>query len=82
MVLGIQGLEESSVYQGIYSRGKAEEARAVLLRQGRKKWGEPDDRVLATIAGLGDLDRLHLLSERILDATGWDELLAADEPSA
>ncbi len=82
MVLGIQGLEESSVYQGIFSRGKAEEARAILIRQGRKKWGEPDEQILARIAGIGDLARLDLLSERILDANTWDEWLAADEPSA
>ncbi len=90
MVLGIQGLEESSVYQGIYRRGKAEgiaegeakKARAILVHLGRKKWGEPDEQILARIAGIDDLDLLDLLSERILDATGWDELFAADEPSA
>ena len=59
MVFGIRGIEESSVYQAILAKGEAkgavEEARNVLLRQGRKKLGEPDERVLSLIAGIGDL---------------------------
>ncbi len=88
MILGIRGIEESSVYQDIFAKGRAEgeargraegefeEARRILLRQGRKKLGEPDERVLALVAGLGDLERLNRLLDRILDVATWDELLA------
>ncbi len=79
MVLGIRGIEESSVYQGILAKGKAEEAREILIRQGRKKWGEPDEQVLTRIAAINDLAQLNLLRERILDATSWDELLASTD---
>ena len=45
MLFGIRGIEESSVYQGIFRKGEAkgaiEEARKTLLRQGRKKLGPP-----------------------------------------
>jgi hypothetical protein len=84
MVLGIQGIEESSVYQGIFAKGEVKgeaegevkATRNILLRQGRRKWGEPDEAVLARIAAIGDLGRLNFLSDRILDDTTWDELLA------
>jgi hypothetical protein len=73
--LYIRGIEESSVYQGIFARGEVEAMRKSLIRQGRKKWGEPGEQVLARIAAIGDLDRLNLLSDRILDASSWDDLL-------
>jgi len=90
MLFGIEGIEESSVYQGILRKGEAkgraegavEEARQVLLRHGRKKFGPTDERVEATIATIGDLDRLHDLIDRILDVSSWDELLAPGGPSA
>jgi hypothetical protein len=83
MILGIRGIEESSVYQDIFAKGRAEgeleEARTILLRQGRKKLGQPDERVLALVAGIRDRDRLNLLLDRILDVASWDELLATTD---
>jgi predicted transposase YdaD len=60
------------------AEGEIEEARSILIRQGRKRWGEPDERILAGIAAISDLDRLALLLDRILDASSWDELLAPE----
>ena len=89
MLFGIRGIEESSVYQGILKKGEAigetkgeakgevNEARKILLRQGSKKLGPPDEQVSARIAEITELDRLHVLLERILDASSWDELLAS-----
>ena len=37
------------------AEGELEEARKILLGLGRKKLGPPDERVLARIAGMGDL---------------------------
>ena len=90
MVLGIRGIEDSWVYQDIFTKGRAEgeargraegkvkEARKILLRQGRKRLGEPDS---DTGRGRGhrDLDRLDLLLDRLLDVSTWDELLASAE---
>ncbi len=86
MILGINGIEESSVYQDIFGKGEAtgeakgqiKADRATLLRQGRKKFGPPSETVEATINALTDLDRLNALLDRILDVSTWDELL---EPS-
>jgi hypothetical protein len=79
---GIEGLEESSVYQGIFRRGRVQEARQSLLRQGRKQLGPPNERVGATVAMISDLDRLHELADRIFDVSSWEELLVSDSPSA
>jgi hypothetical protein len=82
MILGIRGIEESSVYQGIFSEGATKKARDILLRQGRKRLGPPDERVRAEIEGLTDLDRLDHLLDRILDVSSWEELLSPPDPAA
>ncbi len=80
MILGIRGIEESSVYQDIFATGEAkgrvDEARKTLLRQGRKKLGPPSEAIEARINVLVDLDRLNDLLDRVLDVATWDELLA------
>jgi len=84
MIFGIPGIEESWVYQDILAKGVAEgEAkgavegeRNALLRLGRKKLGEPDERVLSQLMDVSDLARLHLLLEGLLDAERWEDLLS------
>jgi hypothetical protein len=75
-ILNILGIEESSVYQGIFAKGRVEGAREILIFLGRKKLGPPDEQAGAEIAALTDLDRLHDLVDRVLDVATWDELLA------
>jgi Uma2 family endonuclease len=60
---------------GAETRGRVAEAREAVLRLGRKKLGQPDERIAQEIASMNDLDRLNGLLERILDVTHWDELL-------
>jgi predicted transposase YdaD len=81
MILGIHGIEETAVYQRIFAKGRVHQAREILLRQGRKKFGPPEERIQAAIEVLSDADRLDLLTERILDVSSWEELLAPLEPS-
>ncbi len=84
MILGINGIEESSVYQDIFATGRDKgliegsvtAVRAALLRLGRKEFGPPSETVEATINALTDLDRLNALLDRILDVPTWDDLLA------
>ncbi len=92
MLFGINGIEESSIYQDILQKGEArgeargrvqgliEEARANLLRLGRRKLGQPAERVEAEIAAIDGLTRLHDLIDRILDVTTWDDLLSPPAP--
>lgn len=83
-------MEESTTYQAILSKGREEgreegresgrlqSLRNVLIRQGTKRFGAPSAEVATTIEGITDLPRLERLAERILDATGWDDLLRGE----
>jgi hypothetical protein len=79
MILGIRGIEESSVYQDIYAKGAMEEDRKILLSLGRDKLGPPDERVEAQVAAMSNQERLHYLLHRVLHVSTWDELLASEE---
>ena len=84
MIFGIHGIEESSVYQGIYGRGRVEgatdEDRTLLLSLGRDKLGQPPEHVETAIGALTDRERLHQLLHRLLRVSSWDELLASPNP--
>ena len=96
MLFGIHGIEESSVYQDILSKGKTlgriegrskglaegavETARTILLRHGGKKLGAPNAQIESEITAMTDLDRLHDLIDRVLDVSSWDELLTPPAP--
>jgi predicted transposase YdaD len=94
MILGIRGIEESSVYQDIFAKGEAkglvdgliagriEEARQAVLQVGRKKLDQPDDEIRERIAAIDNVDRLNALLERIFDVSSWDELLSFNDPPA
>lgn len=55
--------------------GRAEGVQRVLLCQGRKKFGEPDEATRLALAGITDLEHLDRLSERLLEVATWQELL-------
>jgi hypothetical protein len=69
-------MEESSTYQLIKAKGRVEEARELVLRLGRLKFGEPDAASLLAVEGITDLKRLEALGERLLVVSSWQELLA------
>jgi len=73
---GVRAMRESVTYMAILDEGRVEEAIKIILRQGRKLFGPPDEATLATLTATDDLDRLELLSEQLLDARSWQELLA------
>jgi predicted transposase YdaD len=90
LLRGVIAMKESVTYQAILREGKAEgraEGRAegtrqelhkVLLRQGRKRFGPPDSATAAALEAISDLDRLERMSDRMLEAASWDDLLATD----
>jgi predicted transposase YdaD len=98
MILGMRGIEESSVYQDIFTKGEAkghvdgridgrvegriEEARLAILRVGRKRLGQPDEGVQKMIDAIDDVDRLNSLLERTLDVSSWSELMTFPGPPA
>lgn len=92
MVLGIRGIEESSTYQAIKEEGEAkgriegkaegeaegrvEEARRILLRLGRLRFGAAaDPTTVAWIDTLTDLERIESLIDHLISPASWQELL-------
>jgi hypothetical protein len=63
------------------TEGKVEEARKMLLLQGRNQFGEPPPEAVAALEALTDLGRLEELGVRLLRASSWKELLGLKGPS-
>jgi predicted transposase YdaD len=76
LLRGITSMEESATYQYIVSKGELKEARKFLMRQGCKRFGQPDPTIVATIESITDVERLEQLGERLLEVSSWQELLA------
>jgi hypothetical protein len=75
LLQGVLAMEGSVTYQKIIRKGKAKEARKILLLQGQSRFGEPSPEVVARLEAVTDLNRLEELSVRLLQATSWQELL-------
>ena len=83
MILGIRGIEESTVYQDIFAKGEGEARRRGGPRKrarcscalGRRTLGEADDDTRTTIARIHDVDKLNAMLERLLDASSWADVL-------
>jgi hypothetical protein len=54
--------------------------RKTILRLGRKKFREANESEVAHLEAIEDLDKLSVLSERLLDANSWQELLSDELP--
>jgi hypothetical protein len=68
-------MRESETIQAVLDKGRAQGIQWVLLHQGRKKFGDPDEPTRAALLGITDLERLDRLIERLLDVATWQELL-------
>lgn len=77
----------ASIYQGVglmqestafdeYVESELRSHIAILLRQGRNKFGPPRATTAAELSEITDLDRLGRMVDAILTVTSWDELLA------
>ena len=77
-------LKDSSFYQVLLKegrekglqKGRIKGLRKTPIRLGRIRFGRLPKATRAAIEAIDDLDRLERLSERILTATSWDDLLA------
>jgi predicted transposase YdaD len=85
-------LKDSSFYQVILKEGREEGwkegletgerkgeikgARKLLFHLGRARLGRLDKTTRAAIEAIDDLERLERLSERLLTATSWADLLS------
>lgn len=77
---GVGIMKESTAFDEVMEEGELRgELRGkirVLLRQGRKRFGNPDATTESALTAITDLDRLERLADAILTAKSWDELLA------
>jgi hypothetical protein len=71
----VLGMEESSTYQAIVQKGRLAEARQILLRLGKKRFGPADEATAAALNAIANVEKLEELSERVLEADNWQELL-------
>ncbi|MBA4067095.1 MAG: hypothetical protein C0501_25985 [Isosphaera sp.] len=69
-------LEDSTTYQLILDRGRAAEARGLILMIGGQRFGTAPETVAAAVRGITDRERLERVAGRLLAAAGWDDLLA------
>jgi hypothetical protein len=69
-------MRESITYQMILDEGRVEVLQEVILSQGRKRFGPPDEAMIVTLTAIEDLERMELLAQRVFDAKSWQELLA------
>jgi hypothetical protein len=76
----VELFKDSSVIKKIVNdardEGEMKGVRSVLLRQGRQRFGEPDEDTLKAVNAITDLSRLERMAEVIFDVPGWNELLA------
>jgi hypothetical protein len=69
-------MEESITYQEIVGMGRLQEARKIILLQGKAKFGKASRKAERTLEAITDLQKLEALSARFVEVDSWDELLA------
>ena len=68
-------MEESTTYQAIIRKGKAEEAQRMLLLFGEMRLGPPDQSIVAAVQAITDVARLEALARQLDDVESWQQLL-------
>ena len=68
--------EESVAWDYYLEEGAINGAYRMLLRQGRRRFGQPDEATTVALKEIRDPDRLERLGDAIFDASSWQELLA------
>ncbi|QEH36075.1 hypothetical protein OJF2_46350 [Aquisphaera giovannonii] len=75
LITGVEDMAESSTYLKILRQGGIQELKRTIKRLGRIKFGAIEPAHEAAVDRVADLETLERLSERVLFANGWDELL-------
>ena len=75
-------MEESSTIRAFIEEGRVkgqiQEAMRIILRLGRKRFGDAGDAVRSRLEVISDLERLESLGDRLLIVSSWDELLTGE----
>jgi len=74
-------MKESSTYQAILEEGESQGVligeRKALLLVGTRRFGPPEAQIQAAIERIDSITKLEQMTDQLLDATDWDELLAS-----
>jgi hypothetical protein len=82
LLQGVTAMKESVTYQAILREGEANEARKMLLLQGRSRFGEPPPpEAVAALDAVTDVSRLEELGVRLLQVSSWQDLLGLSSTS-
>jgi hypothetical protein len=69
-------MHDSSAFELIEETGFIKGEQHLLLRQGQKRLGPPDEAIATALKAIKDLDRLNRLADAVLTVASWQELLA------
>lgn len=76
MVIGESYSKVMAMNQTVFEKGIEKGRQDSLLRLGQRRFGSASKEIEMRIRSIHDVDRLEALTDRILDAQNWDELLA------
>jgi predicted transposase YdaD len=84
LLKGVREMKESTTYQMIIEEGEAlgrakgrvDEARALVLRLGQRRFGAPPQQMVEKLNSIQDLAVLESIAEQIVEVQGWDQLLS------
>lgn len=71
----VLNMKELPGYKLILEEGAIDHQQELILKVGRKKLGEPDEKQLAKLKAIQDLDRLDRIVLKASTAKSWDTLL-------
>lgn len=71
---------EKGMEKGL-KEGKSKEAQRLILRLGKISFGPPEENVRLAFEAIQEVDRLEQLSERLLVAGSWSEMLGENSGS-
>lgn len=72
---GVGLMKESTAFDDAIDEGQIKGQISLLLRQGRKRFGNPDATTEAALTSIKHIERLERLGDAILTANSWHELL-------
>ena len=83
---GVNDMRESVTYQAILREGRQEgelkgsanEARKIILLQGRERFGPPNSAIETALDRITEIENLERLTTKLLKAQSWEELLDAN----
>jgi hypothetical protein len=72
---GVRAMYESDTYLMILEEGEEKATRRIILGQGERRFGPPDESVKVALNTISDLERLTRIAFRTHEVNSWQELL-------